>query len=104
MCEFKVLLRELAGLSKIAEDVVKTKYNNQRLILMDVTGNSKSVTGAIITDVDVLNEELRLIKHPLIAPFLELIHAHLEGEKPENLKEMWERLKREGDKIFHYSK
>jgi len=104
MCEFKVLLREREGLTKVAEDVVRTSYDNNQLILTDVTGSSKSLAGAIITDVDVLNEELRLIRHPLIAPFLELIQARLRGASPSDLREMWERFKREGDKMFGYPK
>ena len=60
MCEFKVYLKDGEKESLIAEDIVYAKYTDDKIILKAVFGDSLNINNAIIEEVDVSNEVLRL--------------------------------------------
>ena len=60
MCEFKVYLKYVEKESIVAEDIVYAKSINNEIILKGVLGDSTSIKNAIIEEVDVSNEVLRL--------------------------------------------
>jgi predicted RNA-binding protein len=60
MCEFKVYLKDFKRENIVAEDVVYAKSINNEIILKGVLGDSISIKNAIIEEVDVSNEVLRL--------------------------------------------
>ena len=60
MCEFKVYLKDAEKENIVAEDIVYAKSIKDEIILKGVLGDSTSVKNAIIEEVDVSNEILRL--------------------------------------------
>lgn len=62
MCEFKVYLKDSEKESIIAEGIIYATIDNVDVILKGVIGDSFKVENAKITEVDVSNEVLRLIK------------------------------------------
>ncbi len=62
MCEFKVYLKDSEKESIIAEGIVYARIDNVDVILKGVIGDTFKVENAKITEVDVSNEVLRLVK------------------------------------------
>lgn len=62
MCEFKVYLKDSEKESIIAEGIVYARIDNVDVILKGVIEDIFKVENAMITEVDVSNEVLRLIK------------------------------------------
>ena len=100
MCEFRVVLRKPEGTEEVALDVVRAAYEDGGLVLIDITGRSRKVDGAIIVDVNVPKEQLELLGHPLLGRFLNIVFAHVRGADKETLRAMWEEFKRAGDDVF----
>jgi len=78
VCEFKVVIRKANGEDKIAEDIVKVFYENEKLVLMDVLGNKTLVEGALITDVDVSNEKLEILQQPIVGSLIKFLEKLFE--------------------------
>ncbi len=104
MCEFKILLKTLEGKSIAAKDIIRIIRRGKSLLLVDVLGSNTLVNDSIVDRVDVSNEEVELLSHPLIGSFLEVIEASLQykrGEKTkEELEKIWSEFKSEGDKLI----
>ncbi len=62
MCEFKVYLKDSEKESIIAEGIVYARIDNVDVILKGVIEDIFKVENAMITEVDVSNEVLRLVK------------------------------------------
>lgn len=78
MCEFKVVTRKANSEDKIAEDIVKIFYENEKLVLIDVLGNKTLVEGALITDVDVNNEQLKILQQPIVGCVIRFLEKFFE--------------------------
>ncbi|MHA1581818.1 MAG: CooT family nickel-binding protein [Candidatus Baldrarchaeia archaeon] len=66
MCEFKVVIRRGDSEDKIAEDIIKVFYENEKLVLMDILGNKTLVEGALIANVDVSDEKMEILQQPIV--------------------------------------
>jgi len=104
LCEFKVFVNSIGEKKRVAEDVIKVLCEEGRYTLVDILGLSVELEDVLVERVDVAEEKIELIKHPLIGDFLKLIHADLERAKGlksrEEVAKIWEELKTKGDKIL----
>lgn len=72
MCEFKIL--DLEKKTQLAEEIVVLSYSKQQnLQLMDILGISKELESALIYDVNTLDQTCKVLQHPIINPFIEII-------------------------------
>ncbi len=104
MCEFTVILIENGKEEKVAEDVVKTSYKNGELVLFDVLGDQIPVKDAIIKEVNVDSETLRIQRHEIIGGFIEFLEAYercKEGGCYDEVKEAWEKVKSIGEAMLN---
>jgi len=62
MCEFTVFLEESGEKKGIAENIVKARRRDNRIVLTDASGSLTKVEGATIEVVDTLMQELVLKK------------------------------------------
>ena len=106
MCEFKVY-SGLEGKQKlIVEDVTNAKLDENSLILTDILGRTTSVEGALITEVDVKNELLRVYSAPLIFELLKLFVSYERRGRNalSQLESAWKTLKAKGDEVINSMK
>jgi len=110
MCEFTVILIEEGIEKRLAEDIIKTSYQNGELVLYDVLGDQIPVKNAIIKEVNVDSETLRIQKHEIIGSFIEFIETYERCKEEgcyEEIKRAWEKVKSFGEsmlKEFSYAK
>ena len=104
MCEFKVIMRNVSDEDKIAEDVVKVFYENEKLVLMDVLGNRVLVEGALITDVDVSNEKLEILQQPIVGSLIKFLEKLLgclqKGKYDLEVEKVWREVKSKGEHMI----
>lgn len=62
MCEFTVFLEENGEKKNIAQNVVKARRRDGKVVLTDASGSLTKVDGATIEVVDTLMQELVLKK------------------------------------------
>ena len=102
MCEFKVYSRSEGKQELIAEDVTNAKLDEKSLVLSDILGKTAKVEGALITEVDVKNESLRVYSSPLIFDLLMLFVSceRLDRSAIDQLESAWKDLKARGDQVI----
>jgi len=97
MCEFKVFNQRRL----VAQDIVYANMSNGALILKDVLHSPISVGEALIAEIDVANETMRLKEDPLIGDMLRFLEAVASCEKSgkyeSSLEESWQKVKSRGD-------
>jgi len=103
LCEFKVYSGQQEKQKLIVEDITNAKLNENSLVLTDILGRRTKVEGALITEVDVKNESLRLYNAPFI---LELLKLFVSCERQERnalnqLEAAWKALKVRGDEVIN---
>ncbi|MFO8019896.1 MAG: hypothetical protein R6U96_14825 [Promethearchaeia archaeon] len=96
MCEFDV--KKLNEEPKLAEDVVVLGYNEEKdLLLRDIIGGITKLDSALIYDVNTLNQTCRVLEHPLIRQFLNLLQEieddSLQNSTIEKIQQSLEELK-----------
>ncbi len=101
MCEFKVYSGLRGRQRLIAEEIIKAKLDKDSLVLTDILGKTTWVKGALVAEVDVRNEALRLYDAPLISEILSLLSfERLDRGSLNQLKSAWEALKVRGDQLI----
>ncbi|RLG54752.1 MAG: hypothetical protein DRO00_00260 [Thermoproteota archaeon] len=104
MCEFTVILSEDGREDKVAEDIVRTTYQNGELVLMDILGDRISVGGALITEVNVDSEVLRILRDEILRSFIKFLETYEKckesGVYDDELKKAWEVVKSTGDSLI----
>ncbi len=104
MCEFTVILTEKDGEEKIAEDIVRTSYQNGELVLMDILGDRIPVGGALIKEINVDSEVLRVQRHEILRSFIKFLETYerckMRGVYDDELERTWERVKSTGDSMI----
>ncbi|RLE54165.1 MAG: hypothetical protein DRJ26_02210 [Candidatus Methanomethylicota archaeon] len=104
MCEFKVLLRGVGEVKDVASDVIYVKVDGNGVILRDIIGREHRVSSAVIEEVNVSREELKLIHNPLLSLVLKFLEEYEKcvekGEYSEVLEELWEEVKAEGSNMI----
>jgi len=86
----------------IAEDITNAKLDENSLVLSDILGRAAKVEGALITEVDVKNESLRVYSSPLIFDLLTLFVSCERRDRRtiDQLESAWKALKERGDKVI----
>ena len=101
MCELSVLLNEDGQSRQIAKDVVYALQNVDSVIVKDILGTSTEVTSAMITKINITNETLTLITHPLIGEFLKFFALFTETDGSiTDIDQAWNQLKKMGDELI----
>jgi len=102
MCEFKVYSGPEGKQELIAEDIANAKLEENSLVLSDIIGRTTKVEGALITEVDVKNESLRLYSSPLIFDLLTLFISCERRDQSaiDQLESTWKALKARGDQVI----
>ena len=102
MCEFKVYSGPEGIEELIAEDITNAKLEENSLVLSDIIGRTTKVVGALITEVDVKNESLRLYSSPLIFDLLTLFLSCERRDQSaiDQLESAWKALKARGDQVI----
>jgi len=105
MCEFTVILSEDGREDKVAEDIIRTSYQNGELILMDILGDRISVGGALIREINVDSELLRIQRSEVLKSFIRFLEVYERckesGVCEDELKKAWEDVKSIGDSIVN---
>ncbi|MEM3437965.1 MAG: CooT family nickel-binding protein [Nitrososphaerales archaeon] len=103
MCEFKVISKEGDKERNVGEDIVYAKFIDDHVLLRDILGEAIKIHGAIIEEVDVNSEILRLVSSPIIIKIKKFLDAcnKCDSEKvyDEKLESLWEDVKASGDEI-----
>ena len=86
----------------IAEDITNAKLDENSLVLSDILGRAAKVEGALVTEVDVKNESLRVYSSPLIFDLLTLFVSCERRDRRtiDQLESAWKALKERGDKVI----
>jgi len=103
LCEFKVY-SGLEGKQKlIAEDITNAKLDGNSLVLTDILGKTTRVEGALITEVDVKNESLRVYNSPFIFELFKLFIARERRDRSalDQLESAWKALKAREDEVIN---
>jgi len=100
MCEFKVFDKQRI----VTQDIVYANLSNGTLVLKDVLHSATSIQEALIAEIDVANEAMRLKRHPLIGDMLRFLDAVAKCEETSkydrNLEELWQKAKFQGDETI----
>ena len=105
MCELSVLLNKDGESQQIAKDVVYALQNGDRLIVKDILGTTTEISSAMIAKVNITNETLTLIAHPLVGQFLKFFALYTETDGSiSDIEQAWNQLKKMGDELIKRSK
>jgi predicted RNA-binding protein len=102
MCEFTVYDLEQPS-KRIAEDIVKATTRNGCLTLRKVLGESTTLNGAAILEVDVSKEQMITVSVPLLGSIFKLVELLSSYKKNptsslyERISSQWTQAKSEGD-------
>jgi|GEM_PF-1623643 predicted RNA-binding protein len=104
LCEFKVISKEGEKEKKVGEDIVYAKFSEDHVLLKDILGRDIKIHGAIIEEVDVNSEILKLASSPLIIKINKFLYAYhkCDSEKvyDEKIEALWEDVKASGDEVI----
>jgi len=104
VCEFSVYLKVGLKEEKIAEDITSVKLENGVLVLRDVLGATKNITNAIVGDLNVDKEVMRLRQLPVLSQLMNFIRIYenclIEEKYVEELETAWDEVKAEGDSVL----
>ncbi len=100
MCEFKVFDHERL----IAQDITYASTKDGELLLKDALGATTTVSDALVTEIDVFKEIVRLRKHPFIGDILRFLDAigrcEQLGKYDQSLENSWQKVKSQGDQTI----
>jgi len=101
LCEFKVYLETEGKQELIAEDITNAKLDENSLVLTDILGRTTKVEGALITEIDVKKESLRVYTSPVIFELLKLfISFEPDLSALNELQSAWKAVKARGDELI----
>lgn len=100
MCELSVLLDKDGESKQIAKDVVYALQNGDTLLVKDILGTPTEVSSAMITKLNIANETLTLIAHPLVGQFLKFFAILTEESNFSDIEQAWNQLKKTGDELI----
>ena len=99
MCEFKVAIENDQQI--LAENIVKAFYEGNKLKLVNVLGETVRLENAIISEIDVSKEEMKILKHPLLGATLMFLTVFLNCQNKTTydplVEELWNRVKSLGE-------
>lgn len=101
MCELRVISRDGEKEQKVGEDIVYAKVSDDHVLLKDVLGGAVKIQGAIIEELDINSETLKLVSSPIIIKIYNFLDAcrRCESEKvyDKELESLWNEIKASGD-------
>ena len=102
MCEFKVYSGPEGRQQLIAEDIINAKLDENSVVLSDILGGTTKVEGALIAEVDVKKESLRVYSSPFIFDlFTFFVSCERRDRRPiDQLESTWKALKKRGDQVI----
>ncbi|MGQ9470003.1 MAG: CooT family nickel-binding protein [Nitrososphaerales archaeon] len=104
MCELRVISKDGEKEQKVGEDIIYAKFSEDYVLLRDVLGGGMKIHGAIIEEVDINSEILKLTSSPLIIKINEFLDAchRCESKKvyDKEVETLWEEIKASGDEII----
>ena len=100
MCELSVLLNEDGESRQIAKAVVYALQNGDMLIVKDILGASTEVSSAMIAKVNITNETLTLVAHPLVGQFLKFFALLTDTSDKSDIEQAWNQLKELGEELL----
>jgi len=75
LCELKVISKDGEKERKVGEDIIYAKFSEDHILLKDVLGGTIKIHGAIIEEVDINSETLKLASSPLITKINKFLDA-----------------------------
>ncbi|MCP8304063.1 MAG: CooT family nickel-binding protein [archaeon] len=103
MCELKVINKIGEKEQEVGEDIIYAKVSGDHVLLKDILGGAFKVHGAIIEEVNINSEILKLVSSPLILKLHNFLTAcnKCESEKvySEEVEFLWEEVKKSGDEV-----
>lgn len=100
MCEFKVLNEGRL----VAKDIVYASILNGRLILKDALNSPTCAGNALIAEIDVSNETMKVKEDPLIGNMLQFLDSIASCERSakydRRLEAIWQEVKCRGDEMI----
>ena len=103
LCEFKVKLNSENELKEVGNDILYAKVGGN-IILRDILGSTTTVESAIITEVSVPSTKMTLFYSPILKNILKFLKlqqkCYEEGKFDNNIAELWEEIKIEGDNFI----
>jgi predicted RNA-binding protein len=100
LCELSVLLNKDGESRQIAKDVVYALQNGDTMIVKDILGTPTEVSSAMIAKVNITNETLTLIAHPLVGQFLKFFALLTDESRISDIQQSWNQLKEMGDEFI----
>lgn len=101
LCELKVINKDGGKEQKVGEDIIYAKVSDDHVLLRDILGGVTKIHGAIIEEVDINSEILKLASSPIIIKINKFLDAcrRCESEKvyDEKVEALWEEIKASGD-------
>ena len=105
MCELSVLISEDDGETRqIAKDVVYALQNGDTLILKSILGASTEISSAMIAKINITNETLILVAHPIVGQFLKFFALLTDESNISDIEHAWNQLKKMGNELIKRSK
>jgi len=99
MCKFKVTIENDRQI--LVENIVKASYEGNTLKLVNVLGEAVMLENAIISEIDVSKEEMKILNHPLLGATLMFLTAFLNCQNKTAydplVEELWNRVKSLGE-------
>ncbi len=103
LCELKVINKIREKEQKVGEDIIYAKLNGDHILLKDILGSIYKVHGAIIEEVNINSEILKLVSSPLIPKLHQflIVCNKCESEKSYNkeVESLWKEIKTSGDEF-----
>lgn len=104
MCEFRVVSKTDKGEQDVGEDIVHVRVSDGAVELKDILGVTSTVNEAMIEEVDVKSEVLKLVASPLLPKLHRFLEAYrkCEAEKAysEDVENLWNEVKAFGDETI----
>jgi|YelNatPaOPRAMG01_1025707.scaffolds.fasta_scaffold90556_1 predicted RNA-binding protein len=104
LCEFKVISKEGEKEKKVGEDIVYAKFSEDHVLLKDILGGATKIHGAIIEEVDVNSEILKLTSSPIIIKINKFLDACQKCDSgkvyDKKIETLWEDVKASGDEAI----
>jgi predicted RNA-binding protein len=101
LCEFKVFRKMGEKEQEVAEDIVYAKVSDEYVILRDILGSAIKIPGAVIEEVDVGSEILKLSASPIIYKLKKFLKAcdtyEADRAYSDELEALWDEVKASGD-------
>ena len=103
MCEFKVSVSDGSKSSIVANDIVYAEQVDGKIVLKDILGVTSLVESAIISYINVNQQQMKLLSLPVLNSFIKFVGLFTEckadGKYDPDIESIWNQLKIEGNRL-----